>query len=261
MARIRSIKPEFFASEDVSELPFRARLTWIGLWTHCDDHGRAKDVTRLIKAAVWPLDDVTLTDVEEDLDVLAGHGRIVRYSVDGRHYLAVVNWHVHQAINRPGRPTCPAPSVATGPVDPTVRGYCSECSASAHAQLTIDSLSPHGALTSGRGGERKGTGRGNAQHASVSERTTATASEPPPRKCPRHLDVRSPGPCGACADARRDHDEWVRTHPAPVNTNTATSTRGPTCPNHPEHPAGRCPRCEAEAVPPPASLRRTKDAS
>lgn len=41
MAKIRSIKPDFFTSEDVSALPLRARLTWIGLWTHCDDHGRA----------------------------------------------------------------------------------------------------------------------------------------------------------------------------------------------------------------------------
>jgi hypothetical protein len=42
MPRIRSIKPDFFKSEDVAALPLRARLLWIGLWTQCDDHGRTR---------------------------------------------------------------------------------------------------------------------------------------------------------------------------------------------------------------------------
>ena len=95
MARIRNIKPEFFTSEAVSELPIRARLTWIGLWTHCDNHGRARDNVKLIKAAVWPLDEVTLKDIEEDLATLARHGRIVRYSVRGKRYLVITNWGEH----------------------------------------------------------------------------------------------------------------------------------------------------------------------
>lgn len=253
MARIRTIKPDFFASEDVSALPLRARLTWIGLWTHCDDHGRAKDVVRLIKAAVWPLDDVTLSDIGEDLDVLAAHGRIVRYSADGKQYLAVVNWHVHQAINRPSRPTCPPPPVAIGPVDPTAKGYCSECSASTHSQLTIDSLSDAGTITPGREGERKGTGKGNAQHTSVSQPAADPSPGPePPRRCPKHANTRNPGPCSACADARHEHEAWQRTsRPAPI-------PRGiePRCPEHPDQPAGRCAPCEAAAV--PSTLNRPR---
>ena len=93
MARIRSIKPDFFSSEVVSDMPLRARLTWVGLWTQCDDHGRTKDNARLIKAAVWPLDNTSLSDIEEDLVTLADHGRIVRYVVAGKGFLAVVNWH------------------------------------------------------------------------------------------------------------------------------------------------------------------------
>ncbi len=115
MARIRSIKPGFFTSEDVSELPLRARLTWIGLWTHCDDQGRAKDNVKLIKAAVWPLDDVSLREVEDDLATLAAHGRIVRYEVDGRRYLVVVNWHDHQKPNRPTPSKLPAPPASLPP--------------------------------------------------------------------------------------------------------------------------------------------------
>ena len=107
MARIRSIKPEFFTSEAVSALPLRARLTWIGLWTHCDNHGRARDNGKLIKAAIWPLDDVTLKDIEEDLATLAAHGRIARYSVEGKRYLVVTNWGEHQYGAGKGDPKFP----------------------------------------------------------------------------------------------------------------------------------------------------------
>ncbi|MFC4912560.1 hypothetical protein [Actinomadura gamaensis] len=109
MPRIRAIKPGFFASEDVAALPLRARLTWIGLWTHCDDQGRAKDNVKLIKAALWPLDPVSLQDVEDDLAVLAEHGRILRYEVAGRRFLAVVGWHEHQKISKPTTSKLPPP--------------------------------------------------------------------------------------------------------------------------------------------------------
>jgi hypothetical protein len=110
MPRIRSIKPSFFRSDDVSALPFRARLTWIGLWTHCDDQGRAKDNAKLIKGDIWPLDNVNLRDIEEDLATLADHGRIVRYEVDGKRYLEIVNWHAHQVISKPTPSRIPPPA-------------------------------------------------------------------------------------------------------------------------------------------------------
>lgn len=162
MARIRTIKPGFFASEDVSVLPFRARLTWVGLWTQCDDHGRTKDNVKLIKAAVWPLDDVSLREVEEDLQVLAAGGRIVRYRVGSTLLLAVVNWHAHQSINRPGRPRFPGPSTPLGSDDPEHPNHCGECSVPGPGELTEpsgglteDSLNTHGALTPGKEGKGK----------------------------------------------------------------------------------------------------------
>ncbi|HEX5997392.1 MAG TPA: hypothetical protein VFY84_19805 [Jiangellales bacterium] len=138
MARIRTIKPSFFQSEDVSVLPLRARLTWIGLWTHCDDQGRCKDNVRLIKAAVWPLDDVSLRELEEDLDTLAGAGRIVRYESDGQRCLEITNWSDHQAINRPTPSKLPPPPLNGSAVN-------------GHAPLTEHSRQE------GKGRERKGT--------------------------------------------------------------------------------------------------------
>ena len=37
--RIRQIKPEFFGDADMACIPFRARLTYIGLWCIADDSG------------------------------------------------------------------------------------------------------------------------------------------------------------------------------------------------------------------------------
>lgn len=112
MARIRSIKPEFFTSETVSQLPLRTRLTWIGLWTHCDNYGRARDNVKLIKAAVWPLDEVGPKDIEVDLNTLADCGLIVRYVVGGKSFLAVTNWKEHQYGADKGEPKYPGPDQA-----------------------------------------------------------------------------------------------------------------------------------------------------
>lgn len=108
--RIRTIKPEFFRSESNSQMPLRTRLTYIGLWTECDDHGRMRDNARLIKGAIWPLDDVSPKEIEIDLNTLADRGKIIRYEVGGRRYLAVTNWDDHQAAAyRRGEPRHPGP--------------------------------------------------------------------------------------------------------------------------------------------------------
>src|SRR5687768_11398166 len=113
MARIRTIKPEFFTSLSIADLPLTARLTFIGVWTHVDDEGRCVDDARLIKAAVWPLDDRTSADVEDDLRRLSESSLITRYRVGERSYLEVTSWREHQRINRPTPSKHPDVSEAT----------------------------------------------------------------------------------------------------------------------------------------------------
>lgn len=121
MARIRTIKPDFFTSLTVADLSLEQRLTFIGLWTHCDDAGRCVDDARLVKAAIWPLDDRTSADVEGDVRALADAGLIVRYVVDGRHFMAVTGWSEHQRINRPTPSKCPPPEEGETPAPPPTR--------------------------------------------------------------------------------------------------------------------------------------------
>lgn len=108
MARIRSIKPEFFTSLSNADLTIPARLTFIGLWTHCDDEGRCINDARLIKAAIWPLER-TVKQVENDLDELEKGSKIVRYEAAGHPLLAITKWRSHQVINRPKPSRFPAP--------------------------------------------------------------------------------------------------------------------------------------------------------
>jgi hypothetical protein len=182
MPRIRTYKPSFFRSEDVAALTFRARLTWLGLWPYCDDEGRMKDNTALIKGDVWPLDDVSVEDIEADLAELAKHGRIVRYVVDGRRYLQVTNWHQHQKIQKPSPSNIPAPSAnGAGPLPP---GSGSD---------TTDLPEQSDTATPRRG--REGKGREGTREA------------PSPR-CQQHVDNPHPPPCGRCKDARVARERW-----------------------------------------------------
>lgn len=187
MPRIRTIKPEFFTSDTVSELPLRARLTWIGLWTHCDDYGRCRDNVKLVKAAVWPLDAVSLRDVEEDLETLTASGLLHRYTADGKAYLQVTSWAEHQKVDRPSKSNIPAPDTR---------------------EILASPREPASNPRAGKG--KEGKGREGSEFASQSRETPAPTDpgpEPPPR-CPTHLNDESPPPCGKCADARKAHDAW-----------------------------------------------------
>lgn len=111
MPRIRTIKPEFWTSEQVVECSRDARLLFIGLWNFCDDHGRHKFSPRSIKAEIFPADDISSANVLELLRELSRNGLIRFYTVDDVEYLYVTGWH-HQRIDKrqPAKyPEPPAP--------------------------------------------------------------------------------------------------------------------------------------------------------
>jgi hypothetical protein len=112
MARIRTIKPETFTSESISALTLAARWTFVGLWTHVDDEGRCRDNAKIIRGALWPNEDETVTskDVEAHLAELEHAEMICRYEAGGARYIHVVNFHKHQKISHPTPsklPECP----------------------------------------------------------------------------------------------------------------------------------------------------------
>src|SRR5215207_176720 len=111
MARIRTLKPEFWGDERFAECSARTRLTFLGLLSACcDDEGRTRAHPKFIKASVYPYDDgVSAADVESDVDALERIGRVRRYVVGGETFLEVINFKRHQKIDKPTASKLPAP--------------------------------------------------------------------------------------------------------------------------------------------------------
>ena len=104
MARIRTIKPEFFTSEDVVDMPHHDRLLYIALWCEADREGRLVWKPRTIKMRYFPADDF---DVAEACERLVSTGHVVLYG-DGLAYIPTFLDHQH--INpREAQSTLPAP--------------------------------------------------------------------------------------------------------------------------------------------------------
>jgi len=100
MARIRTIKPEFWTNEQVMECSTNARLLFIGMWNFCDDDGRISFSCKQLKAQIFPADDISSESIRGMIDELSTNGLIICYEVENKHYLQVTGWH-HQRIDRP----------------------------------------------------------------------------------------------------------------------------------------------------------------
>lgn len=106
MARIRSIKPEFFRHEALYEaeresgLPLR--LAFAGLWTAADREGRFRWAPRALKLDCLPYDEVDFSRV---LDALTTRGFLVKYAVNGVEYGVIPSFTTHQVINNRESPS------------------------------------------------------------------------------------------------------------------------------------------------------------
>lgn len=112
MARIRSIKPEFFTSEQVATCSPTARLLFIGLWCFCDDGGIHPYSVKRIKMEVFPGDDFDEEYIDSLLAELMSARLLRSYVVAGQRFVIVTGWH-HQRIDKPNRKYPPPPNEAS----------------------------------------------------------------------------------------------------------------------------------------------------
>jgi hypothetical protein len=96
MARIRTIKPEFFTSSDITKLTPLARLFYVSLWCESDREGWLKWDAETLKMRYLPADKV---DIEELSAELCNRGLIVIYSDEDREYVFIPSFKDHQVIN------------------------------------------------------------------------------------------------------------------------------------------------------------------
>mgnify|MGYP000848235222 FL=1 len=96
MARIRSIKPEFWTSEQIAECSPNARLLVIGMWSFYDDYGVHPASCARLKMEVFPADTISSADIRRMIDELTANGLLAEYEVDGARYWYVTGWDKHQ---------------------------------------------------------------------------------------------------------------------------------------------------------------------
>ena len=95
--RIRTVKPEFWQSEQLADVSRDARLVAIALLNYVDREGRCQDRVKRMHAVLFPYDPNL--DLDCALNDLAGAGYLARYEVDGCRFIAVLNFSKHQRPN------------------------------------------------------------------------------------------------------------------------------------------------------------------
>ncbi|MBR0936677.1 hypothetical protein [Bradyrhizobium jicamae] len=134
MARIRTIKPEFWTSAQVMECSPLARLLFIGMWNFADDAGRMANSPKTLKAQVFPSDRIEPEDVAGMIGELSSNGLILTYDAAAKSFIQITGWH-HQKIDKPKESKIPPP--------------VGEQSATGSRQVASDPTQPKGILPKG----------------------------------------------------------------------------------------------------------------
>ncbi len=167
MARIRTIKPEFFRHAGLFDLEqetgLPVRVAFAGLWTAADREGRFQWKPRELKLDCLPFDTVDFSRV---LDALTTRGHIVKYIVNGVAFGFIPSWNEHQVINN--RET---PSSLPEPTETSITAV----TCTRDARVTDASATPlvhaqgEGKGKEGKGKEGKGRGRDVAPATRVAD--------------------------------------------------------------------------------------------
>lgn len=127
MSRIRTIKPEFWKHEILSELPEYTHILAAALLNFADDEGYFNANPRLVQSECLPLRESSVS-IQTALGQLVHIGYLrLGTGPDGRRYGQVVKFSEHQKVNRP----TPSKIKTLGVVwegSPTTHGTFSESS-------------------------------------------------------------------------------------------------------------------------------------
>jgi len=155
MAKIRTLKGEFFRNADISRGGPWAKVLAAGLvCAVADDDGRGKAGAAFLKGEIFTHDQVSLDEVAAALLALEEEHFIRLYSDHGRPFFAVLNWKKHQPVppSRYKASDLPAPpNTKPRRHSPTERKHLSTAASS----------------RAGVGSEGKGRGIGEEEHGDV----------------------------------------------------------------------------------------------
>jgi hypothetical protein len=100
MARIRSIKPEFWEDEKIGSLPIPCRLFYIGLWNLADDQGVFRANSSILKSRIFPYDEnLRVSEISKWLDALVKAQMIIPISYKNESYYIIRTFRDHQKFD------------------------------------------------------------------------------------------------------------------------------------------------------------------
>lgn len=135
MARIRTIKPEFFTSSDICSLPPLARILYIALWCEADREGRLVWNPATFKIRYLPGDSCK---IDQLCASLVDARLVMLYESDGEQLAYIPSFTIHQQVNNRE-----SPSRLNAPPEDLTR----------QARVRHASVTPH----EGKGKEGKGS--------------------------------------------------------------------------------------------------------
>ena len=124
MARIRTIKPDFWDSPAVAKASLRARLLYIAMWNWADDFGIGDANPWRLWSFAFPNDDPpemvapedpahippTLRRIPPEYAEIANLFGVIFYEHEGRPYYWIPSWEKHQKLDRRSVQRVPFPN-------------------------------------------------------------------------------------------------------------------------------------------------------
>jgi len=104
MARIRTIKPEFFTSGDITSLPESIRLFYISTWLEADREGKFVFDEKTWKNRYFPAD--IAFSASEAKKLVEKQGLITFYNLENKTLGFIKSFSIHQVVNPKERASC-----------------------------------------------------------------------------------------------------------------------------------------------------------
>ena len=115
MARIRTIKPEFWDSPDTARASLRARLLYIAMWNLADDYGVGDGNHKRIIGFAFPNDEITVSDIPRLIAEVSRTFSVMFYEHEGRPYYYIPSWETHQRTEKRAKQRVPFPDPSKTP--------------------------------------------------------------------------------------------------------------------------------------------------
>lgn len=100
MARIRTIKPDFWEDEKIGLLPIPCRLFFIGCWNFADDYGVIKGSATLLRSQIFPYDEnLRASEIKKWLDALVNARMLIPIIHAEESYYVIRTFRSHQVLD------------------------------------------------------------------------------------------------------------------------------------------------------------------